>query len=158
MNKGLFITFEGIDGCGKSTQLNLLYEYLRGKGYDVKLTREPGGSSIGEKIREILLDKSNSDMTDVTEALLYAASRDQHVSTVIKPALEEGKIVLCDRFIDSSEAYQGFGRGLGSEYIHEINGKVMNNLPDITFYFKLSPEEAAKRIAKAIRKKGGAAC
>ena len=149
MNKGLFITFEGIDGCGKSTQLNLLYEYLRGKGYDVKLTREPGGSSIGEKIREILLDKSNSDMTDVTEALLYAASRDQHVSTVIKPALEEGKIVLCDRFIDSSEAYQGFGRGLGSEYIHEINGKVMNNLPDITFYFKLSPEEAAKRIAKS---------
>ena len=104
MGRSLFISFEGIDGCGKSTQIRLLNEYLKGKGYDVLLTREPGGSVISEKIRAMLLDKANSDMTDVTEALLYAAARDQLVNTVIIPALEEGKIVLCDRFVDSSEA------------------------------------------------------
>ncbi len=151
MGRSLFISFEGIDGCGKSTQIRLLNEYLKGKGYDVLLTREPGGSVISEKIREMLLDKANSDMTDVTEALLYAAARDQLVNTVIIPALEKGKIVLCDRFVDSSEAYQGFGRRLGSEYILDINRRILDHLPDITFYFKLTPEEAQRRIANMKR-------
>ena len=151
MAKSLFISFEGIDGCGKSTQIRLLHDYLTQKGLEVLLTREPGGSEISEKIREILLDKKNSDMTDRTEALLYAAARDQLVNTVIIPALQEGKIVLCDRFVDSSEAYQGFGRGLGSDYVCGINSGIMDNLPDITFYFRLSPEEAQRRIARMKR-------
>jgi dTMP kinase len=151
MAKSLFISFEGIDGCGKSTQIRLLHDYLTGKGLEVLLTREPGGSDISEKIREILLDKKNSDMTDRTEALLYAAARDQLVNTVIIPALQEGKIVLCDRFVDSSEAYQGFGRGLGSDYVRGINSGIMDHLPDITFYFRLSPEEAQRRIARMKR-------
>ena len=107
--KGLFITFEGVDGCGKSTQLKFLGEYLAEKGYDLLYTREPGGCEISEKIRSLLLDVDNAAMDSKTEALLYAAARAQHVAQIIKPALEAGKIVLCDRFIDSSIAYQGYG-------------------------------------------------
>ena len=113
MSRGYFITFEGGDGSGKSTQIRLLEEHLREAGYDVVLTREPGGTAISEKIRELILDPANEEMDDMTEAFLYAAARAQLVSQLIKPALEEGKIVICDRFVDSSIAYQAFGRGLG---------------------------------------------
>lgn len=110
MDKGLFITLEGPDGSGKSTQIEYLREYFHGKGIETVLTREPGGTEIGEKLRDIILDKGNCEMCDMTEALLYAASRAQHVNQLIKPALEAGKVVVCDRFIDSSIAYQGYGR------------------------------------------------
>jgi len=111
--KGLFIAFEGSDGCGKSTQIRYLTEYLEGLRLDVVQTREPGGSPIAEKIREVILDCANTGMAALTEALLYAAARAEHVRQVIQPALAAGKIVLCDRFVDSSIAYQGFGRGSG---------------------------------------------
>jgi len=121
VNKGLFITIEGPDGAGKSTQIIFIKKFLEEKGYEVLLTREPGGTVIGEKIRGLLLDKSHQEMSDITEALLYAASRAQHVAELIIPALSEGKIVLCDRFVDSSIVYQGKGRGLGLESITNIN-------------------------------------
>ena len=111
--EGIFITIEGPDGAGKSTQIELLKNYLEEKGYDSVVTREPGGTPISESIRNIILDPVNKMMDPMTEALLFASSRAQHVSELIRPALEEGKIVLCDRFMDSSIAYQGYGRGLG---------------------------------------------
>ena len=106
MKKGLFITLEGGDGAGKTTQINILRDKLINEGYDVLLTREPGGTAISEKIREIILDRDNSEMDPMTEAMLYAAARAQLVNEVIKPALEEGKVIICDRFVDSSIAYQ----------------------------------------------------
>jgi len=149
MNKGLFISFEGADGTGKSTQVRLLAEYLRSAGYDVLLTREPGGTPISEKIREIILDPSNSEMDAHTEALLYAASRAQLVSEVLRPAIESGKIVICDRFMDSSIAYQGFARGLGSDNIRTINEFAVHGLqPDITFFMDLAPEKAMQRVER----------
>ena len=105
MREGYFISFEGGDGSGKSTQIQILREFLEERGYDVILTREPGGTPISEKIRSIILDKANSDMDDMTEALLYAAARAQLVSQIIRPALEEGKVVICDRFVDSSMVF-----------------------------------------------------
>jgi dTMP kinase len=144
--KGLFITMEGPDGSGKSTQILKLKGYFEEKGYDVLVTREPGGTRIGEEIRKIILDKNNSEMDNVTEALLYAASRAQHVAEVIKPAIDMGKIVICDRFVDSSIVYQGIGRKLGIELIEQINkAAVKNYMPDMTFLFKLSPEVGIKR-------------
>ena len=119
--RGIFLTFEGIDGCGKSTQLRKAAEFLEQQGVPYITTREPGGSPIAEQIRGILLDAKNTAMSDRTEALLYAAARAQHIDEVVLPALKEGKVVLCDRFLDSSEAYQGFGRALGGEYIRQIN-------------------------------------
>ena len=113
MNRGYFITFEGGDGSGKSTQIGILRDSLIATGYDVVLTREPGGTAISEKIRELILDPENGEMDDMTEAFLYAAARAQLVRQLIKPALEEGKVVICDRFVDSSIAYQAYGRGLG---------------------------------------------
>ena len=113
MREGYFISFEGGDGSGKSTQIQILREFREERGYDVILTREPGGTPISEKIRSIILDKANSEMDDMTEALLYAAARAQLVSQIIRPALEEGKVVICDRFVDSSMAYQAYARGLG---------------------------------------------
>jgi len=146
MKKGLFISLEGPDGSGKSTQLQLLNAFLNKEGYDVVVTREPGGTPIGEKIRGILLDKDHAEMSGATEMFLYAASRAQHVSEMIKPALDQGKIVICDRFIDSSIAYQGFGRKLG-EPVKIINEFAVNRcMPDITFLLKLSPEAGAFRI------------
>ena len=115
--KGYFITFEGPDGSGKTTQINLLKEYLVNKGHDVIVTREPGGTPISEAIRNIILDTRHKEMNAITEMLLYAAARAQHVAQLIKPALDQGKIVLCDRFVDSSVAYQGVGRNLGIEMI-----------------------------------------
>ena len=144
--KGYFITFEGPDGSGKTTQIGLLKDYLKEIGFEVVVTREPGGTSIGEAIREIILDSAYGEMTPVTEMLLYAAARAQHVDELIKPALESGKIVLCDRFVDSSLAYQGFGRGLGIELIERVNKVALNGInPDMTFFFDLDPKEGLKR-------------
>ncbi|NLP30825.1 MAG: dTMP kinase [Clostridiales bacterium] len=147
MSKGLFITFEGPDGSGKTTQINNLNTYLRGKGIDTVLTREPGGTIIGEKIREIILDIKHTEMSPMTEALLYAASRSQHVDQLIRPALEAGKTVICDRFIDSSIVYQGYGRKLG-DCILTINEIAVSNLmPDLTFLLLVDPEIGMKRIS-----------
>lgn len=147
--KGLFISFEGVDGCGKSTQLRFLGEYLKEKGYSLLFTREPGGCVIAEKIRNLLLDVQNAEMDAKTEALLYAAARAQHVAQVIRPAVDAGKIVLCDRFIDSSLAYQGVGRGLGIGNIFDINcfatGGIM---PDKTFFLDYPPDLAFSRMSK----------
>lgn len=148
--RGLFITFEGADGTGKSTQIAMTYKYLADKGYDVVLTREPGGTAISEDIREILLDSKNKEMFDETEALLYAAARAQHVKERIDPALISGKMVICDRFIDSSLVYQGYARGLGFEEVKMINDfAIGTTIPDITFLMELSSEIALKRREKA---------
>ena len=117
--KSMFITFEGNDGSGKSSVIEAIREELTKRGYDIVLTREPGGSKIAEKIREVILDVDNTGMDDRTEALLYAASRREHLQKTVIPALKEGKIVLCDRFIDSSLAYQGFARGIGIDEVYE---------------------------------------
>lgn len=146
MNKGIFISFEGPDGSGKTTQINLLRSHLEKNGYKVLVTREPGGTAISEKIRAILLDPKNKEMDGVTEALLYAASRAQHVAEKIRPALDEGVIVLCDRFMDSSIAYQGYGRGLGDD-VRVINEfAVQGYSPDITFFMNLKASEGIKRV------------
>ncbi len=139
--EGRFITIEGTDGGGKSTQIEKLVEYLKSMGREVVVTREPGGTSISEKLREILLDAKNSEMTDITEALLYAASRAQHVEEKILPAVKEGKIVICDRFLDSSIVYQGYARGLDIEMIKTINSFALSKIkPDITLFFDIRPE------------------
>lgn len=140
--KNRFITFEGIDGSGKSTQIQMLYEYLSEKNEKVLLIREPGTTSIGEKIREILTDKKNNAMSYMTEALLFMSSRAQLVHEIIIPALKENTIVICDRFIDSSVVYQGIGRGLGKEFIENLNQAVTCNImPDITFFLDIKPED-----------------
>ncbi|CAH2215181.1 dTMP kinase [Tepidibacter aestuarii] len=144
--KGLFISIEGPDGSGKSTQIKLLKDYLQNKGYDTVLTREPGGTKISEKIRNIILNKENKSMHSRTEALLYAASRAQHVEELIKPALKENKIVICDRFVDSSLIYQGIGRGLGMENIYNLNLFAMQDvIPDLTLLFDINMDKAKKR-------------
>ncbi len=146
MKRGYFISFEGGDGSGKSTQIKKLKQYFEGRNYQVVLTREPGGTDIGEKIRQVILDPANERMTPVAEALLYAASRAQHVEEVIKPAIAEGKIVICDRFVDSSIAYQGYARGLG-ECVSAINAYAVDGcMPDITFLMKLKPQVGSNRI------------
>lgn len=144
---GLFITFEGADGCGKSTQLKLFAEYLEEKGLAVVRTREPGGSLVAEKIRAILLDRENAEMDAMTEALLYAAARAEHVRKVIRPALAQGKVVLCDRFLHSSLAYQGYGRALGVELVSRINEPAIDGcLPDLTVFITVPPERAFSRM------------
>lgn len=145
--RGYFISFEGIDGSGKSTQINKLKEFLEQNGYDVLLTREPGGTKISEKIRNIILDADNKEMTDMTEAFLYAASRAQIVEEVIKPAIDSGKIVICDRYVDSSIAYQGYGRKLG-DFVEVINSyAVQNIMPDLTVFMKVEPTIGNDRIS-----------
>ena len=144
--KGLFITFEGIDGCGKSTQTGLCKTWLEEQGRQVLLVREPGGTKIGEKIRSLLLDKENGAMAPMTELFLFEAARAQIVEETIKPALSEGKVVICDRFFDSSVAYQGCARGLGAEMVSRLNMDATGGLaPDITFFLDISVEEAIKR-------------
>ena len=144
--RGKFITIEGTDGSGKSTQIGLLMDYLNKKGVDVLFTREPGGTPIGEKIREIILDVNNREMAPETEALLYAASRSQHVREKIISAVKEGKIVICDRFVDSSLAYQGTARRMGMETIMEMNRAALGGvMPDLTVFFDLSPEKGILR-------------
>jgi len=143
---GLFITFEGPDGTGKTTNAQLLEEFLKSKGCDCLRTREPGGTKISEKIREILLNKDNG-MSSQTEALLYAAARQEIVLQVILPALNEGKVVICDRFYDSSIAYQGYGRELGEEYIRNINSAAIKMCePDITFLLWSDEECTNSRV------------
>lgn len=146
MKRGRFITFEGCDGCGKSTQLKLLSDYLTKNGVPHIFTREPGGGKISEAIREILLNGKNAEMTDECEALLYAAARAQHLHDRVEPALREGKLVICDRYVDSSLAYQAYARGLGEEFVRGINAFALEKyLPDATVFIDLTPEAAFKR-------------
>lgn len=143
----MFITLEGGEGSGKSTAIKTIVPRLEALGYKVVLTREPGGTPISEEIRNVILDKKNTAMDPMTEALLYAASRRQHVVEKIIPALKEGKIVLCDRYIDSSLAYQGGARGLGIDKVYAINQYATEGLlPDITIFFNLEPEKGLERI------------
>ena len=142
----MFITFEGPDGSGKSTIIQKVYDHLIENNYDVIKTREPGGSPIAEKIRNLILDTENIKMGYRTEALLYAASRAQHVEETILPALNENKIVLCDRFLISSLAYQGVGRGLGIENVRNINEFAINGVfPDFILFFDVDPITTLKR-------------
>jgi dTMP kinase len=146
MSKGLFISVEGTDGCGKSTQIPMISKYLENKGYVVNILREPGGTITGEKIREILLDPLNTDIRDMTEILLYAAARAQIMQEKIKPYLLAGEIVICDRFVDSSLAYQGYGRKVDINVIIDINKIALDGvMPDITLFFDMPPDIAMKR-------------
>ena len=146
MVRGKFVTFEGCEGSGKSTQLRLLSEYLDKTGAPYILTREPGGSPIAEQIRKIILDGKNTDMCDECEAQLYAAARIQHLKDRVIPALESGKLVICDRYVDSSLAYQGAARGLGTDYIESINSLAINKYPpDLTVFLDIPPDKAFLR-------------
>lgn len=146
MKKGLFITFEGADGCGKTTQLNLLKDYLENKGYKVVITREPGAKGLGEKIREILLNY-DGEVSNRCESFLFLADRAQNIDIIVKPAIDEGKIVLCDRHTDSTVAYQGYGRGLDIEQINMLNRIATNNIkPDLTLVFDVDIETSMKRV------------
>lgn len=148
--KGYFISMEGLDGCGKTTQANAVERMLRDCGFTVRRTREPGGCPISEKIRDLLLDVNNKGMSDIAEALLYAASRAQHVHEVIQPAIARGEIVLCDRFVDSSVAFQGGGRQLGVPLIQQINAPAVADCkPDTTVFLKLDHETALRRRENA---------
>ena len=146
MKKGLFITFEGADGSGKTTQVNKIKTFLEEKGYEVVLTREPGALELGQKIRNILLH-STEVIADRCEIFLFVADRAQHVETFIKPAIEAGKIVLCDRHTDSTIAYQGYGRGQDVELLKNLNNIAVNGLkPDLTLLFDVSTEVAQDRV------------
>lgn len=150
MKQGIFITIEGPEGAGKTTVLKLVGESLKKLGLDVVLTREPGGIPIAEQIREVILNKENTAMDGRTEALLYAAARRQHLIEKVVPALNVGKVVLCDRFIDSSLAYQGYARGLGIDEVYSINQFAIEGLmPQLTIYFDIEPAEGLKRIKKS---------
>jgi dTMP kinase len=147
--KGIFITAEGPEGAGKTTITGMIAAHLKENGYPIVLTREPGGIKIAEQIRHIILNPENTEMDARTEALLYAASRRQHLAEKVLPALEEGRIVLCDRFIDSSLAYQGYARGIGIEEVYRINQFATGGLlPDLTLYFDVEAETGLSRIAK----------
>lgn len=148
--KGAFLSVEGLDGSGKGTQIRLLTDALDRFGFELVLSREPGGCPISEKLRDIILDKHNTEMDDVTEALLYAASRAQHVRQVIRPAIAAGKVMVCDRFVDSSVAYQGGGRGLGVQWVLDVNAPAVDGtLPDATVYLDVDHETSLKRRAAA---------
>lgn len=150
--RGFFLSMEGPDGCGKTTQANLLEQSLRQLGFDLVRTREPGGCPISEKIRQIILDTENAEMCGTCEALLYAASRAQHVHQVIRPAVEAGKVVLSDRFVDSSVAYQGGGRAMGVDMIRQINEPAVDGmLPDATVYLAIDHTTAMNRRLNASR-------
>lgn len=144
--KGKFITFEGCEGVGKSRQVQLLKEYLEKNNVKYYFTREPGGTPVSEQIRNIILDGKNTDMVDECEALLYASARVQLLKEVVKPNLDNGILVLCDRYIDSSLAYQGYARGLGVDFVEKINSFAIENfMPDYTIFLNLSPEQAFLR-------------
>ena len=146
MTKGLFITFEGGDGCGKTTQIKLLDEYLRAKGYKTLLTREPGAKGLGEKIREILLNY-DGEVSPRCESFLFLADRAQNVDCIIRPALAEGTIVICDRHTDSSVAYQGYGRGLDIDRIKKLNALATDGLvPDLTIVLDVDVETSQTRV------------
>jgi len=148
--RGVFISLEGIEGCGKSTQAKILSDYISGLGYCVVPTREPGGTHIAEKIREILLDPKNEAMTNITELLLYMASRSQHVNQVIMPALRDAKIVICERFSDATYAYQGYARGLDLQVIENLTQIATNGLePDLTIILDLEVEKGLLRAERS---------
>jgi dTMP kinase len=145
MKSGIFITFEGPDGAGKTTIINMVADQFK----EALVTREPGGIDIAEQIRTVILNKENTAMEPRTEALLYAAARRQHLVEKVKPALEDGRVVLCDRFVDSSLAYQGYARGLGIDEVYNINQFAIGQMmPDLTIYFDIEPELGLKRINK----------
>lgn len=147
MKKGLFIVFEGGEGAGKSTILDKIYDWMINEKIPCIKTREPGGIKISEQIRSVILDNNNTEMDERTEALLYAAARRQHLVEKIIPALKENKVVLCDRFIDSSLAYQGYARGIGMDEILEINKFAIGEyMPNLSIFFDLDPKEGLKRI------------
>lgn len=146
MPKGLFITFEGADGCGKTTQLNLLKNYLEEKGYEVLVTREPGAKGLCEKLRDILLNY-DGEVSDRCESFLFLADRAQHIDKIVKPALDDGKIVLCDRHTDSTVAYQGYGRGIDISQINMLNNIATDGLkPNLTFVFDVDIETSMARV------------
>ena len=154
MKRGYFITFEGGEGAGKSIQIEILASHLREEGYPIVVTREPGGTRIGEQIRAITHDTENVDMEATTETYLMAAARAQHVTQIIEPALTAGKIVLCDRFVDSSIAYQGYGRKLGADTITDLNALAINGAkPDLTLLLSVTPEVGNKRRSKSDKTK-----
>lgn len=147
--KGILISIEGPDGAGKSTQIALLQQYLEEKGYESLLTREPGGTEISEKIRSLILDKANIKMGAVTEMLLYAAARAQLVYEVIEPALQEGKVIICDRYVDSSVVYQGIARELGIDTVYQVNEYAIGGIwPDLTIHLDLEAKEGMRRKKK----------
>ncbi|MDD5545004.1 MAG: dTMP kinase, partial [Acidobacteriia bacterium] len=146
MLRGIFITFEGIDGCGKTTQLNLLADWLKQRRVDFVITREPGSTPVGDGIRSILLDSKTTHLTPIGEVLLYYASRIQNVEQVIRPALNRGKMVFCDRFHDASWAYQGFGRQLGIEFMKNLDDLVLDGFhPDHTILIEIDIETSIQR-------------
>lgn len=148
MDRGLFITFEGIDGCGKTTQLNLLANYLKENGFEVVVTREPGCKGIGEKIRSLLLN-SKDDVSSNCEAFLFLADRAQNIDNIVKPAVERGAIVLCDRHTDSTIAYQGYGRGIDINHLKKLNTLATGDfLPDLTLVFDIDVETSQKRVGE----------
>ena len=148
MRDGLFITFEGGDGCGKTTQIELLDKYLRDKGFNTLLTREPGAKGLGVKLREILLNY-DGEVSPQCESFLFLADRAQHIDCIIKPALKEGKIILCDRHTDSTVAYQGYGRGLDIEEIKSLNNIATGGLkPDLTIVLDVDVETSMQRVGK----------
>ena len=145
--KGLFITFEGCEGSGKTSLINRLVAYLETRGIKVYKTREPGGSKIAEDIRNVILDVNNTNMDSITEALLYAASRRQHLVEKVIPYVEDGYVVICDRYLDSSLAYQGHARGIGIDKVYDINVAATNGMmPDLTIYIDLEPSIGLARI------------
>ena len=149
----LFITFEGIEGCGKTTQIGLLTSYLKSLHRPFLLTREPGGTEVGEQIRQVLLSSENVGIEPMAELYLYAAARVQHLRQRIWPALREGKVVICDRFADATLAYQGYGRGVDLAWIEEIHARTMENVkPDLTFLLDLPVEEGLRRALKRMEK------
>jgi len=144
-----FITFEGVEGCGKSTQLRLLDERLRTAGRDVRATREPGGTPLGERLRALLLDGARAPLDPIAECLLFEADRRQHLVEVIRPALAAGAWILCDRFSDSTEAYQSAGRGLDSAFIEAVDGRVRDGIsPDLTLLYDLDAAEGLARTRR----------
>lgn len=144
-----FITFEGVEGCGKSTQLTLLDERLRSAGRDVRATREPGGTPLGERLRALLLDGARAPLDPIAEWLLFEADRRQHIAEVIRPALEAGAWLLCDRFSDSTEAYQSAGRGVDAEFIDAVDARVRDGLrPDLTLLYDLDAAEGLARTRR----------
>ena len=148
MSKGLFITFEGVDGCGKTTQIKLLKEYFEKQGKTVLLTREPGAKGLGVKLREILLNY-DGEVSPNCESFLFLADRAQHIDTIIKPAVERGEIVLCDRHTDSTVAYQGYGRGVDLDRINMLNDIATSGMkPDLTFIFDIDIETSMLRVGK----------
>lgn len=143
---GLFLTVEGPDGAGKTTQIELLRDYLSDKGYDIIVCREPGGTKISEAIRQVILNKDFTEMSHMTELLLYTAARAQLMEEVIRPALKEGKVVICDRFVESSAVYQGIARGMGIELVYEINQYAIGDtLPDLTIMIDLDAKTGISR-------------